>query len=792
MQIVNFWVRSSWLRSLPQRLSALQVFESTLCFGARGDEKFNFVALGAAAVLAALVGIRYFQVGYFPLIDTGWSYEFFSYALGQIRAFGQAPLWVPEVTYGLSANFFWLTGIGPAQHIFLLIGSYTNFSALNLYIASMMIDQFIFLLGVVLLAQRLFGKSPLVFFYVVAATALLLIVDNQIFWNFRLFQTMPFAVFFLILSVERCRMFFAMMAVLTVIVFSFGSLLYTLPFQIYTLMLFFVSLAASQCDRRQKLVAFLKSAAEPANIVVMATTIGLFAVLVLLANSVQSEFAYIGAGRGHGLQTHLIEYLTYGQYTGLFKLVELVTAQPVNKMIDFTSFFGSAGVVLLIYAALVERSPIFKSLLILFLWIVAFSVADTKIAHLAFYLPGMDYFRHIGYVVGSVKWVAVICAAYGLTHLVRNPPKLFSLLIAMNACVGLFILAELVYCEISLRSQEWMLRFHLIAAIALLAFVCGFLFWLMTTARRIGIFVLLLALGELVSYRAAMDYRYPADPSARAMFANAAAPAYQPQRIWPQESERLVRFRGISNAPIHYDIDAAFNGVDLCGSNPESLLGGSNLIMPAVKDFFGAWRGEAETAPPNYYGPDLSSFLKAIGCHTDKMRLVFNPVLVADEKAASDLIARHSDIFDHPVLLLPAGAAAGSQPQTAPDVAHAADEIKITQYTANSVQAIIMNPSKEDAWLVYNDAFTSKWNATLDGRSEPVVRANLAFKAIDIPPGLHTARFALPQTASNYFIFPGGSLLFGLITLISLFALSRDWRQDLQPADVVVTAGDAS
>ena len=545
--------------------------------------KSPLVIAAIAAALAALASKRFLSGAYFPVLDAGWSYKFFAYVLDQLRGSGEAPHWIPEVPYGISAEYRWLTAIGPSQYFILLIGMFTRVSALSLFVVSIAFDQFFFFLGVVLVSRRLFGHAPLVFFYSVASCAILLVIDNGIFWNFRLFQYFPLAFFFLLLAVENCKLVFVTIAGLLFVICAFGGVAYMLPFQIYTLSILFISLVATEPGIRKKAAAFLRSGLDPSNVLALTIAAILFAALLVAARDVQA-LGYM-LGREKDLHATLSSYLTAGGNNDSFKLTELVTAQPVSDYRDFTSYFGAVGFVLLIYGALVERSPTFKSLFIAFCWILAFSVAGSGVARLAYNLPGMDYFRYVGFVIGSAKWIAILCAGFGLGQLLKEPPRSLRLLIAANIVFAGFLLSELWYFAGILGNQEWVAHFHIIVVVTLSLLLSGVLLWLVFGKPQVGLLMLILALGELVCYRTMLDFRYPSDPANRIVFANAAKETYQPQRIWPWESAIVTRFRAITDTPI-YDFDAAFTSVDLCGSNVEALLDTNVLAMPAVLDLF--------------------------------------------------------------------------------------------------------------------------------------------------------------------------------------------------------------
>jgi hypothetical protein len=50
--------------------------------------------------------------------------------------------------------------------------------------------------------------------------------------------------------------------------------------------------------------------------------------------------------------------------------------------------------------------------------------------------------------------------------------------------------------------------------------------------------------------------------------------------------------------------------------------------------------------------------------------------------------------------------------------------------------------ANEDGYAVLVDAFDPGWNASVDGSDRPLLRANLAFRAIEVPPGRHAVELA--------------------------------------------------
>lgn len=84
---------------------------------------------------------------------------------------------------------------------------------------------------------------------------------------------------------------------------------------------------------------------------------------------------------------------------------------------------------------------------------------------------------------------------------------------------------------------------------------------------------------------------------------------------------------------------------------------------------------------------------------------------------------------------------------------------------------------------IYRDAFHAGWRATVDGAETPVHVANLAWKAIRVPPGKSRAHFWFHHGA-NYAL--GSAIaLFGLVSgagLVGWMAASLVWGRRIASA----------
>lgn len=103
--------------------------------------------------------------------------------------------------------------------------------------------------------------------------------------------------------------------------------------------------------------------------------------------------------------------------------------------------------------------------------------------------------------------------------------------------------------------------------------------------------------------------------------------------------------------------------------------------------------------------------------------------------------------------------------------------VAVTDYTVNGLTLRADVPQGPDRWLVYLDNADPGWRAFVDGTPAPLYVANLAFKAVKLPPGEHEVRLTYVGKGRNtlylrYFFALGAAFGLWSVWLIGKTALA--------------------
>lgn len=134
--------------------------------------------------------------------------------------------------------------------------------------------------------------------------------------------------------------------------------------------------------------------------------------------------------------------------------------------------------------------------------------------------------------------------------------------------------------------------------------------------------------------------------------------------------------------------------------------------------------------------------------------------IVANHDEAWEAV-RAEDFDPETTVVLESGRPVDSRP---------ASSLSFVEYGLTTVTISV--DTDQPGYLVLSDAFYPGWQATVDGRPEPIHRANYAFRAVYVPAGQHLVRFSFQPAMWRIGLAASGLTLLGLLAWAG-----RAWRQ---------------
>jgi hypothetical protein len=75
-------------------------------------------------------------------------------------------------------------------------------------------------------------------------------------------------------------------------------------------------------------------------------------------------------------------------------------------------------------------------------------------------------------------------------------------------------------------------------------------------------------------------------------------------------------------------------------------------------------------------------------------------------------------------------------------------QVRIVSY--RNTEVVLDADSPDGGWVVLNDLWHPWWLAAMDGEAAELLRANVLFRAVAVPPGRHTVRFQFRPLAGAW------------------------------------------
>ncbi len=699
-----------------------------------------------------------------PVHDTFYNFCNFQIYYSHFFLTGELVQWYPYGALGLPADYQQLISLSPMNYLVGAVGALLRVrDVLLLFKVSAIAEQMVFVLGTWLLARRLFASRA-------TAIALGLAAGGTVVWyaqqwfELRFFYLLPLLLYFFRSFLEAKRPEFFWLACLTAVAWTLGNVPYFVP--MWGLVLAIVCTAPAVGYGRGWRDLF---APRRSNWLLLG---GFLAMAGIYAYSALHSIEFLAMrDLGRDPVTGLVDLETFRTWGGNAELGVVARSAtsawpqqlPWGAGADNSFYFGLlplAGVAVALAAR--ERASLFLGLVGAAAFLVWLSLGGVA-ATIAFHLPGMAQYRHVGLVYGLVKTLLIVAAGFGLERIWRWRLPSFSPRARGIAAAGLGIASIFVVGHFlaglggNLWAAAWtdhvLLRLWLYGALGVLSVA-------FTRSLQSG---LLLALAfDLAIFQAALFVLH--------------AP-----RLAPLEAARLDAF---DVAPIEYQAQRMQQPLLTSNPRPREVL--ELAKHPASMEVYWVTYQMAGFDPCrsqfwnelSTYGVDLVTRLERkrakdfdtiIGCGEPKLRLVAGPTLASDRRAAREafVAAAQSAAPVRDVVRPGAGAVL---PQGAVVPSDDAGTVQVTHFTPNELTAQVEIPAAPGAWLLYADAMYPGWHASIDGESAPIAEANLAFKAVWVPAGAHAVRFWFRRGLSFYATW--AIALFGLVSALGCVALA--------------------
>src|SRR5579862_2019296 len=667
-----------------------------------------------------------------------------------LRSEGEIPQWLPYGRYG-HPGFIMMVCVSPAAYETALASTmFPPVSAVVLLKIVMLVEFLVFLAGSIRLSLLLYRELAAVALVNVGAIlsfSWLSSLDASLHY----FYMLPFLLDSLIRFTRDGRFTWLLLAALFGVVSAIGNVYYYPPLMAMILSVFFGVLLWTRWGRIPA-VRFSR------------TDLLLAAPILILAGAHAGGYVLnfrdmhtYTEGRDPATSKVLLSYFL--EYNGVTTLLNLATVlfTGAHTHGDVTFYAGLAPLALALLALLRRRRSELVAVASAAGFLLLFSFGGL-VARASYYFPGMSYYRNIFMVFGQFRYLLLLMAGFGLETLRpetatapeegRRPGARL-----LASLAGLVAVAEVAW---SLIREEHPWHFVLLpqtmdlpwrdsalpllraAAYGVLIGAADFRVRGRPPAERVSACIpaLLAAfLLDLGSFKVRQFVAWPAASAQEVALSNEVyAPRplpYQPVRVSSDDEKRRspgFRFAvedGVRSTCVYAHV------YSVLGVDPRMPVYRVDMLGADLDRLFRIRGVEFRQFPAEDQLPRGDRWLQdALGARLPKLRVCEETSV--DFSASPEAVRTMPLDSDRIVVAAP-------PPRTAPG--RSGGTVHVTSFGFNHLALEATVAGSDSAWLYYADADHPGWTATVDGTPAPVSRANLAFKAVALHPGLNRVAF---------------------------------------------------
>jgi hypothetical protein len=742
---------------------------------------------------------------------------------------GGLPLWIPHMAQGTLSSFWIMVseGIFPLTITpFAWLFKGVNFLAI--FETGILFDEFILLLGCVLLASRYF-KSTLTVVFVSAAITYTSVSSTQVWWNFHLLYLVPLMIYALDRAITESSakylFLFGTFGAATLL----GNLPYFAPALAFAIFTFCAAIIfAAPLVARKLLIHFVRSFTwrHALALAVPAIFMGLIFLFYL---EWQNQVVQFNLGRTQsGAGSDVGQFLAYASYADWGKYVELIGRYSNN--IDNTIYGGLLVLPFALVAMLKVRKPVAFAFGATAIVLMSFTAATYVSVLFYYFFPLGNYFREIGILAPLAKVFLVFYAGFGFesyyaTSLRRHPlwkrietsdkiallvPVLVigtCLCLAVSTLTGVYVFFRFPPWAVPTSNQLVATSSEIVSSLLILSIYATIFLALMITvvfkpkwAAPVLLVLLTVSLTDGFSLSAQYEYSTvpQVSPAVTGLFNT-----YSYNFSMTRNQDYYANQRFATLAPFILGGPTGGEKLEGNGTVPYSTVGAwgalywnmesfiylnsvaspfrTDSLLKPVNEFYRVWVPMSQDVPRHigFPIPTTRAYNESVGYNYPTLQLFstinslpndgnISAILSSPKFAGGMIFANANDV--------PSVNKSWAESFRTSESVSFVDErvnpalLSVEYFSFDSLRLRIDTGLNSSSALYLADAWSPKWHATVNGVLTPVVRANLGFKAILLPPGVSEVFLEYGDTSDHMMLY--AVMVLGLISFAAVILVA--------------------
>ncbi len=705
------------------------------------------------------------------------------------------PQWLPFMTHGTVSNLWLIFSQGIFVSVIVPIARFLkHINFYSIFQIGLLFDELILLFGCIALAKRYF-KSAAATLFVASSIVFTTISSTQIWWDFHLLYLFPVTLYCFDRTFRETSAKYLFLACLFSVGMMLGNPPYCVPLFAFVMVVFGLSIwfffpqQTSACLRQ-----FVSSFKLRHLLAIIIPCILLLIIFLFMKYGTADIIPHNSKRAADWQVSGLRDFLNYGENVNLSKYLELVCRGTNN--LDNTVYAGLLIMPFALLTFLRVRSRLSYAFGTTALIMVLFSAGIIIPVIFYYTFPLAKYYRHIGLIAPLVKLFIVFYAAFGFDRFwqaLKCLCKETDGTLFVEAKVYLIILIMSMLLILSFISFQWLGGFrifnfpsstgslktinqlytsesqisHLMAILMLLSglflILLTAMLWLPKKAVLLGWVLISIHLIDLVSFKAeseikrlprvdqeivrlfdvndySFSHRRSQDYLSNNRFCKLAPYLFidDQEPFEPNQPANMVAKYGVQYWAI--DTFLFFDAVSHIFSTQRWLKG--------VDAFYRVWVPASDRSPghASFPMPQSTAFKNLCGYSAPKLQLFSKIHVLPNEKNIAETLANPkfkgnmiltSDI-DSKLSKTSNALLIDSDCRIHPpdnDERTRGADILVKEFALDKLRLQVNNKTTSDAVLYYADAWHPEWHAYVNSKPSTVLKTNLAYKSVIIPPG---------------------------------------------------------